>query len=314
MTTQSEENIFVAHNGLVIRPTLQDPSLIYTNNTINLTQMGICSSHQWSDCVATTNVTNGTIVPPVKSGRVSTRYGPKIRYGRVEVTATLPEGDWLWPAIWMLPANDTYGIWPNSGEIDIAESRGNNFTYPLGGNNIIGSTLHWGPTPDTDAWWRTTSKRAAVHTTYSTRPYTFGMEWSESYIFTYVDSRLLQVPYFDFSGDLWSRGNFPPADPKGTRLIDPWSQTGRASTPFDSDFYLVLNLAVGATNGWFEDGVGGKPWVDGSSTAKRDFWDAQDQWLPSWTNHGDFEIHRVRMWQQEGYNGCLTAHGRKAQG
>ena len=37
----------------------------------------------------------------------------------------MPLGDWLWPAIWMLPAEHVYGQWPASGEIDIVESRGN---------------------------------------------------------------------------------------------------------------------------------------------------------------------------------------------
>lgn len=27
--------------------------------------------------------------------------------------------DWLWPAVWMLPENETYGRWPLSGEIDV---------------------------------------------------------------------------------------------------------------------------------------------------------------------------------------------------
>jgi beta-glucanase (GH16 family) len=46
-------------------------------------------------------------------------------YGKVEVKAKMPLGDWLWPAIWMLPAEHVYGQWPASGEIDIVESRGN---------------------------------------------------------------------------------------------------------------------------------------------------------------------------------------------
>lgn len=44
----------------------------------------------------------------------------------------------------MLPVQDVYGGWPSSGEIDIAESRGNNDTYPLGGRNTMSSSLHWG--------------------------------------------------------------------------------------------------------------------------------------------------------------------------
>jgi hypothetical protein len=32
---------------------------------------------------------------------------------------------------------------------------------------------------------------------------------------------------------------------------DPWSQTGRPNTPFDQPFYLILNVAVGGTGGYF---------------------------------------------------------------
>jgi hypothetical protein len=35
----------------------------------------------------------------------------------------------LWPAIWLLPVNSTYGSWPRSGEIDMVESRGNGIRY-----------------------------------------------------------------------------------------------------------------------------------------------------------------------------------------
>lgn len=33
--------------------------------------------------------------------------------------------------------------------------------------------------------------------------------------------------------------------------LDPWSVTGRYNTPFDEAFYLILNVAVGANNGYF---------------------------------------------------------------
>lgn len=97
-----------------------------------------------------------------------------LHLGRVEVEALLPAGDWLWPAIWMLPVKSTYGDWPASGEIDIAESRGNNHTYPLGGNNIASGTLHWGPDADDDAWYHTFEKKTALHTTFSAKYHTFG--------------------------------------------------------------------------------------------------------------------------------------------
>lgn len=303
-TTTTEENVFVQDGMLHIKPTLQDAKLIETNTVIDLRKQGICSSTVWTDCVAVTNTTNGTIVNPVKSGRINSKKGATIKYGRVEVTAQLPAGDWLWPAIWMLPVKDTYGVWPQSGEIDIAESRGNNYTYAQGGDNIISSALHWGPNTANDAWWRTNVKRNALHTTFAKTFHTFGMEWSEKYLFTYIDTRLLQVLYTNFNQPLWARGNFPLSDSNGTRLIDPWSQTGIDATPFDEEFYLILNVAVGGTNGWFKDGASGKPWVDQSPTAKKDFWDSRKSWQPTWQDKGQMIVKSVKMWQQQGYKGC----------
>jgi hypothetical protein len=297
-TTVTDENVFVKDGKLYIKPTLQDENLIKKNYVLDLRKQGICSSDLWSNCITSTNTTNGTIIQPVRSGRINTKKGGRIKYGRVEVTATLPAGDWLWPAIWMLPVNETYGSWPRSGEIDIVESRGNNHTYRQGGNNIISSALHWGPDPANDAWWRTNVKRNALHTTFNRKVHTFGLEWSRKYLFTYIDTRLLQVLYTNFDQPLWERGNFPLSDANGTRLVDPWSQAGNDATPFDHEFYLIMNVAVGGTNGWFQDGKSGKPWVDQSPSAKLDFWNAREQWYPTWEKGGQMVVSSVKMWQE----------------
>lgn len=273
--------------------------MIEKDSTIDLLKDGTCTSTLARDCIAVTNTTvgNATIVPPTKSGRLNTKAGASIKYGRVEVTAKLPQGDWLWPAIWMMPVEDTYGTWPRSGEIDIMESRGNNHSYAQGGNNIISSALHWGPTTANDGWWRTNVKRPSLHSTYSSGFNTFGVEWSEKYLFTYVNSRLLQVLYANFDESLWDRGNFPTSDSNGTRVDNPWASSDHNSAPFDQKFYLILNVAVGGTNGWFEDGASGKPWLDASVNAKKDFWNAQDTWYPTWTQPA-MEVSKVMMWQQ----------------
>ena len=298
-TTATDENVFIEAGKLHIKPTLQDENLINVNNSKIDLGPDRCSSPVFMNCHAITNVDNGTIVPPVKSGRINTKKGAIIRYGRVEVTASIPAGDWLWPAIWMLPVENKYGEWPKSGEIDIMESRGNNYTYGQGGNNIVSSALHWGPNPANDAWWRTNVKRNALHTTFHKKEHTFGMEWSEKYLFTYIDTRLLQVLYTNFDQGLWARGDFPLSDSNGTRLVDPWSQTGNKATPFDESFYLIINVGVGGTNGWFKDGKSGKPWVDQSLTARKDFYNAREQWLPTWEeDKGQMVVSRVKMWQE----------------
>ncbi|KAG5912955.1 hypothetical protein E4U42_001619 [Claviceps africana] len=298
-TTGGDENVFVDGGRLVIKATIQDTDKVEKNTVIDLLKDGTCTSKEWYSCVAATNTTSGnsSIVPPAKSGRIHTLKGAKLKYGRVEVTAKLPAGDWLWPAIWMMPVRDTYGPWPASGEIDIVESRGNNWTYGQGGNNIMSSALHWGPEPVNDAWWKTNNKRQALHTSYSSGFNTFGLEWSQKYLFTYVNSRLLQVLYTNFDKPMWQRGGFPDYTANGTRVTDVWGQTGHNNAPFDQEFYLIINLAVGGTNGWFEDGKSGKPWSDHSPNARKDFWGARDQWYPTWTQP-QLEVSRVVMMQQ----------------
>jgi beta-glucanase (GH16 family) len=148
-TTADKENSYVVNNTLVIMPTLTDQAALteaQVNNgyTLNLTTLGTCTSSDWHQCVAISNSTANTVINPVRSARLTTKLSKSIKYGKVEVVAKLPIGDWLWPAIWMMPVNSTYGTWPASGEIDIMESRGNAINYPLGGIDSYSSTLHWG--------------------------------------------------------------------------------------------------------------------------------------------------------------------------
>jgi beta-glucanase (GH16 family) len=153
----------------------------------------------------------------------------------------------------MMPQDNVYGEWPASGEIDIAESRGNDAeSYPLG-NNIVGSAMHWGTVYTNDAYKLSQGEWGAQRTKYPDGFHTFGLEWSEDYLFTWLDGRLRQVLYFDFrkNKNMWNYGKFASMNVNGSAPEDPWSHTGRRNTPFDQPFYLVLNVAVGATNGYF---------------------------------------------------------------
>lgn len=151
-----------------------------------------------------------------------------------------------------MPEESVYGGWPASGEIDIAESRGNDHTYP-GGNDVYTSVLHWGPDIKHNMYWRTIYGRKIRRTDFSSGFHTFGLEWSEDYLFTYIDNRLQQVLQVYFKDQtMWQRGGLSGAIMKNDTLyVDPWSSTGRKNTPFDQDFYLILNVAVGSRNGWF---------------------------------------------------------------
>lgn len=302
ITTGGDENIFVRDGNLVIKPTIQDESYIDSTAVTNLTSAGTCTSAFPDDCILSANLTNGEIVQPVKSGRITTKNSAVIRYGRVEVTAKVAAGQWLLSQIMMFPAVDNYGPFPASGEIDIATIRGNNYSYGDGaGNQLMQSALHWGPDTTTDRWQLTSGARDALHSTFHQQFHTFGLEWTENYLFTWVDSRLAQVTYVNFHYDFWKVGGFGATYSNGSRIINPWTGAGTShATPFDRQFYLILALGVGGTSGWFTDGEQGKPWADASTTPRKDFWDDRATWSASWDKKsgGEMVIKKVSMWQQ----------------
>lgn len=150
-------NSFVKDGVLYLKPTL-------TSDTIGADNMHTADVNIWGGSPADQCTGNnfygcernaqgsGNVINPIQSARVRTVNSFSTKYGRVEVKAQLPKGDWIWPAIWMLPKYNEYGQWPASGEIDIMESRGNSASYEIGGNNAFGSTLHWGPDYNNNAF------------------------------------------------------------------------------------------------------------------------------------------------------------------
>ncbi|KAK5041227.1 hypothetical protein LTR13_002702 [Exophiala sideris] len=292
-TTTDGRNAFTDGDGLHIVPTFTTATTDITESQIlngyhlNLAKTklsnqtkngdGSCTASETAqyyadECSANSNISSHAIINPVRSARLTTLGAKSIQYGRVEVVAKVPKGDWLWPAIWMMPEDSVYGIWPLSGEIDIMESRGNARGYRNGGRETVSSTIHWGISWKTDNFFRTTQKHKIQRTDYSEGFHTFGLEWTEDYLYTWVDNRLQQVLYVDFKKqDLWQRGHFQDDYENSTLLTNPWFNGGR-NAPFDQKFYLILNVAVGSRNGWFSDGVGSKPWVDGRDSAASDFY------------------------------------------
>lgn len=71
-----------------------------------------------------------------------------------------------------------------------------------------------------------------------------------------------QVFYVDFTKKtMFKRGKFDQVIVNHTALNNPWAGTGLKNTPFDTEFFLILNVAVGGTNGFFPDGYSDKPWA-----------------------------------------------------
>jgi hypothetical protein len=131
--------------------------------------------------------------------------------------------------------------------------------------------------------------------------HTYGLVWNETTITTYIDTPSNVVLNVDTSSiSFWNRGGW-----NGSTLYNPW-QDGAINAPFDQRFYLIINLAVGGTNGYFPDGMAGKPWTDASANAVNEFWGGVGNWYPTWPQHNGsgtgspMVIDSVRVWQQAG--------------
>ncbi|KAJ9048475.1 hypothetical protein DSO57_1034796 [Entomophthora muscae] len=224
----------------------------------------------------------GRIANPIMSAQLRTVNSFNFKYGRVEVEARLPKGDWIWPAIWMLPKDHAYGGWPASGEIDIVESRGNSDDCFGDGVSTVSSTLHWGNHWSKSMYELTTGKvKAPKGKDFSKRFTRFTMEWTDKYIRTWADDKL--VLNVEFKQPFSKLANFTKDD------FNPWANSERRTeyAPFNQEFYLILNVAVGGTNGFFPDNPSckssKKPWNDKSPTASADFFKNRDKWYPSWS-------------------------------
>ncbi|WVQ96527.1 hypothetical protein IAU59_003632 [Kwoniella sp. CBS 9459] len=310
-TTNDDENAYVKDGTLYIVPTLTSDKIgndaITNGYTVNLTADGSCTSNNVSQCVAVSNSSLLTVINPVRTARLITKNSVSIKYGKVEVKARFPAGDWLWPRISLLPTNNTYGSYPRSGQINLLNGKGNNASYTQRGVDYAQSDLHWGPTVDLDRQYLTWGYREQRRTYYSQKFHTFGLEWNEDFMWTYIDSRVAQVVSYRFNKEsFWSRGKFPATYTNNTeviKLVNPWLSSDKNVAPFDQPFYLMIDLAVGSQDGWFPDGEGGKPWIDQSGSAMSDFWLAKSRWWDSsWspdpTVRG-FAIESVKMWAKD---------------
>jgi hypothetical protein len=93
------------------------------------------------------------------------------------------------------------------------------------------------------------------------------------------------------SQSFWERGAW------GSNFNNPWA--GRQNcAPFDQQYYLIFDMAVGGTGGYFPDGVGNKPWSNTDPHAINAFNNAQPQWYSTWNGEASaLQIDYVKVWQ-----------------
>uniref|UniRef100_A0A1I8I9M8 GH16 domain-containing protein n=1 Tax=Macrostomum lignano TaxID=282301 RepID=A0A1I8I9M8_9PLAT len=311
----NRRNSFTRDGKLFIKPTLtaEDRGEEFVRNGhLDLwgsSPANLCTGNQWWGCSRSAG--GGNIVNPIQSARLRTANTFAFRYGRIEVEAKMPTGDWIWPAIWLLPRRNEYGEWPCSGEIDLVESRGNrNLQGPDGksaGVDQMGMTLHWGPKWPLNAYSKThATKNLSGGKTFGTDFHKYQLEWGPEIglVFSLDGEHVMTVNppkgFWEYGKEFW-------VDEKTQQPLDkatwnPWKMSGGATrlAPFDKPFYIIMNVAVGGVN-YFGDELTNspypKPWRNTDGNAMGNFYSAKNLWLPTWKDEKDETAMQINQYQ-----------------
>ncbi|PTN06292.1 glycoside hydrolase family 16 protein [Mangrovibacterium marinum] len=156
--------------------------------------------------------TNTADTIPYRTGCISTKGKFSFRYGKVEVRARLGKGQGSWPAIWLMPEKSVYGSWPRSGEIDIVEQ--------LNFDTIVYQTVH---TEYVDVLKQKDNPKYFSTASFKPEEFNvFSLEW-------YPD----RLDFFVNGSQTFS---YPKVDGLGV-----------AQWPFDQQFYIILDQALGGS-------------------------------------------------------------------
>ncbi len=149
------------------------------------------------------------------SGKITSQNKKDFMYGKVVARAKVPEGQGLWPAIWMMPQDEGYyGQWPKCGEIDIMEVLGHATETAYG-------TIHYGEPH---------AEQQGVYTldsgTFADDFHEYSVEWEPGEMRFYIDGD----HYFTVND--W----FTAVEGEDEKEYP---------APFNQPFFVQMNLAVG---------------------------------------------------------------------
>ncbi|WP_049945724.1 carbohydrate binding domain-containing protein [Butyrivibrio sp. LC3010] len=155
------------------------------------------------------------------SGRITTQGKHDFTYGRFEARAKVPTGKGFLPAFWLMASDEgLYGQWPKCGEIDIMEVMGQ-------ATNKSYHTIHYGYSSGSGHKENQGSK-VLEGSSFADDYHVFRADWEPGKITWYVDDE--QV----YETSDWYTGT-----DDANQLTYP--------APFDQDFYIILNLAIGGS-------------------------------------------------------------------
>ena len=190
---------------------VNDELQAYTNRSIN--------SYIEDSCLVIRTLHENYNGANYTSARMNSAGKGDFLYGKIDIKAKLPSGSGTWPAIWMLPTDWVYGGWPASGEIDIMEHVGCNLNWVKG--SIHTEDCNWNDgCPNQSAGGNGQDQYIPG---VSDNFIIYSIEWSAS-----------KIDFFINNNHYWTFTNIG---------------EGSGMWPFDQEFHIILNLAIGGSWG-----------------------------------------------------------------
>ncbi|KAJ0178106.1 hypothetical protein K1T71_005929 [Dendrolimus kikuchii] len=270
-----DDTVSVQGGSLVIKPVMLESRFGTgkVNQELDLTSR--CTGRmELMECSRTAS--GAYILPPVMTASLNTRNKFNFKFGKVEVRAKLPSGNWLLPEINLEPKDNLYGSRHyESGFMRVAFTKG---------NAAYSNKLYGGAVLSDQEPFRTRYLKERVGSQSWTNDYhTYTLIWRPDGIELQVDGDIYGV--IDPGRGFHNVGNSVPNSAQ-------WGK-GTPMAPLDQMFYISLGLRVGGI-GDFPD-TPDKPWRNTSSKALFNFWKDRNNWLQTWNDAG-LRVDYVRVY------------------
>ena len=170
----------------------------------------------YTDAKENSRIENGKLIIEARDDSwnghkfTSAKDKKSFNYSRIDIRAKIPFGQGIWPAIWMLGDNIDQVSWPACGEIDIMELIGN---HP----STSHATVHFGT--DFSSHKYSGDSYIISNEIFNDRFHVFSVIREANIMWFFVDDILI----YEFSSN----------------------DTQGMSYPFNQDFFLILNVAIG---------------------------------------------------------------------
>ncbi|XP_014229036.1 beta-1,3-glucan-binding protein-like [Trichogramma pretiosum] len=285
-----DENLELKRGVLRITPRLFED--IYGEDSIYIGQLRLADCTSTSPRECSQQASSYHVLPPVISAKITTKDQFEFRYGVVEVRAKFPEGDWLYPEMWLEPVYKSYESGSANARIDLGRSRGNALLTKIGDTykDYGARMVEFGVANGTGNEFHeeNVNKLRRNGGAWNKEFHIYKTTWSPKGFSFHVDGQLV--------------GKLLPSENSGWTTYTE-EALDKLTTPFDEKFYLSIGLGVGGVRA-FPDGTQTrsyvKPWRNINAKAMLFFWQAKTSWFPSWQpNQGAqtaLEIDYVRVY------------------